>query len=169
MTLLHWETIESPIGRLAILATEAGIARIAWDCDDPARLAASELERVGASETKQGWNGPLKALKGQIEAWFVGDVAAFDLPLHPDPTVGTGFSARVLAATKAIPRGTTLTYAEIAAHAGNPKGARAAGNALGANPIPVVLPCHRVVAANGLGGFGGGSERKRILLAVEQA
>lgn len=87
--------------------------------------------------------------------------------MKPDPRAEDTFSSRVLAATAKIPKGKTLTYAEVAAAAGEPKGARAAGNALGSNPIPIVVPCHRVVAANGLGGFGGGSERKKILLAIE--
>lgn len=87
--------------------------------------------------------------------------------MAPDPRSEDTFSGRVLAATAQIPRGQTVTYGEVAAAAGEPNGARAAGNALGSNPIPIVVPCHRVVAANGLGGFGGGPERKEILLAVE--
>ena len=69
--------------------------------------------------------------------------------------------------TDSIPRGETMTYGEVAREAGNRRGARAAGNALGANTIPIIVPCHRVVAANGIGGFGGGTARKRILLGVE--
>lgn len=167
MPVLNWETIESPIGTLVLFGTKAGIARISWDCDDPQGAADADLGRVGAKSAERGWNALLEEARDQLKAWFDGDRKEFDLPLSPDPRSGNAFSARVLAETAAIPRGQTLTYGEVAAAAGNPAGARAAGNALGANTIPVIVPCHRVVAANGLGGFGGGSERKLTLLAIE--
>jgi methylated-DNA-[protein]-cysteine S-methyltransferase len=80
------------------------------------------------------------------------------------------FGRRLLRATAAIPFGDVLSYAEVAAEAGSPRGFRAAGNALGSNPIPIVIPCHRVLRSGGaLGGYGGGLERKRFLLALEGA
>ena len=80
----------------------------------------------------------------------------------------TAFGRRVLEATAAIPYGSVSTYGEVAAHAGSPRGSRAAGNSLGANPLPIVLPCHRVVhSGGGLGGYTGGVARKRTLLAIE--
>ncbi len=80
----------------------------------------------------------------------------------------SAFAQRVLAAAQAIPYGATRTYREVAAAAGSPRGFRAAGNALGDNPLPIVLPCHRVLpSAGGLGGYAGGAERKRVLLAIE--
>jgi methylated-DNA-[protein]-cysteine S-methyltransferase len=80
----------------------------------------------------------------------------------------TPFGRRVLEATAAIPYGSVSSYGEVALHAGSPRGSRAAGNALGANPLPIVLPCHRVVhTGGGLGGYTGGVERKRTLLAIE--
>ncbi len=79
-----------------------------------------------------------------------------------------GFSTKVLEATLRIPYGSVSTYSEVAAVAGSPRGARAAGNALGANPLPIVVPCHRVLhSGGGIGGYGGGLERKRALLALE--
>jgi methylated-DNA-[protein]-cysteine S-methyltransferase len=82
----------------------------------------------------------------------------------------SAFGRRVLSAAEAIPYGSVSTYAAVAARAGSPRGARAAGNALGANPLPIVLPCHRVLRAGGnLGGYTGGPDRKRTLLAIEQA
>lgn len=167
MPPLYWESTESPIGTLVIFATDAGIARIAWDCTDPQAVAERDLARVGADSAERGWALHSTSAREQLEAWFRGDLAEFDLRLAPDPRSGESFSSRVLAATASIPRGQTLTYGAVAVAAGSPNGSRAAGNALGSNPIPVVVPCHRVVAANGLGGFGGGSERKKLLLAVE--
>jgi len=167
MDNLYWETTQSPIGTLVLVGTNAQIARIAWDCDDPQALADSQITLLGAVRALQGWSPALIEARQQLDAWFSGGIKDFNLSLNPDPRSGDSFSSRVLAATARIPRGETLTYAEVAAAAGQPSGARAAGNALGANPIPIVVPCHRVVAANGLGGFAGGPLRKQQLLEVE--
>jgi methylated-DNA-[protein]-cysteine S-methyltransferase len=164
---LYWETTQSPIGTLVLLGSEAEIARIAWDCEDPQALAESQTALLGSKRAVQGWSPALLDARNQLEAWFRGGITKFSITLAPDPRVGDAFANRVLAATAAIPYGETRTYAEVAAAAGQPAGARAAGNALGANTIPVVVPCHRVVAANGLGGFGGGPERKQRLLDIE--
>lgn len=150
-----------------MLATASGIARIAWDRPNPEAFAASEAERLGLGIPTHEDSELLTLARSQLQAWFQGELQSFDLPLSPDPREGESFSSRVLSATSQIPRGQTLTYGQIAALAGNAAGARAAGNALGANPIPIVIPCHRIVAADGLGGFGGGSERKRVLLELE--
>jgi methylated-DNA-[protein]-cysteine S-methyltransferase len=167
MNILNWDTFDSPLGTLVIFATSGGIARIAWDCEDPEAAATLDMRRSGADSTARASSDLISQAKNQLEAWFSGQIEHFDLPLLPDPRVGEGFASRVLAETALIPRGQTRTYGEIAAAAGNPDGARPAGNALGANTIPIVVPCHRVVAASGLGGFSGGAERKRILLEIE--
>ena len=164
---LNWTVIGTPIKDLVVLTTASGIARIAWDQPNPGVFAASEAERLSLDIASYEGSELLTLAASQLQAWFEGELQSFDLPLSPDPRAGATFSSRVLSATSQIPRGQTLTYGQIAALAGNSAGARAAGNALGANPIPIIIPCHRIVAANGLGGFGGGSERKRLLLEIE--
>ena len=102
----------------------------------------------------------------QLEAYFQGARQSFDLPVAP---AGTSFQRTVWAAMAQIPYGETVTYGELAARIGRPGAARAVGRACGANPIPVILPCHRVVGKNGaLTGYAGGLERKRLLLALER-
>ena len=101
----------------------------------------------------------------QLDAYFAGERTAFDLPLAP---AGTPFQLRVWDELRRIPYGTTTSYGELAARLGQPTASRAVGLANGRNPISVVVPCHRVIGANGsLTGFGGGTERKRLLLDLE--
>jgi methylated-DNA-[protein]-cysteine S-methyltransferase len=110
----------------------------------------------------------LAALSGKLRRYFSGEEVTFDEPL--DPTVGTGFQQRVWAITRAIPRGQTRTYGEIARKAGSPGAARAVGQAMATNPWPPIVPCHRVVGHAGqLTGFGGGLEMKRRMLVMEGA
>lgn len=108
---------------------------------------------------------PLPALRAQLAQYLAGRRRAFDLPLAP---AGTPFQLRVWEALRTIPFGETRSYGEVAASVGSPGGSRAVGQANGHNPIGVVVPCHRVIAADGtLGGYTGGLERKRRLLALE--
>lgn len=103
---------------------------------------------------------------GQLRAYFAGDLREFDLPLAPR---GTEFQRQVWAAVSAIPHGATATYSEIAAAVGRPSARRAVGAANGRNPLPVIVPCHRVIGAAGaLTGYGGGLDRKRSLLDLER-
>jgi methylated-DNA-[protein]-cysteine S-methyltransferase len=103
----------------------------------------------------------------ELDEYFAGRRHRFEIPL--DLRLMTDFTRRVLTATAAIPYGSVSTYRDVAARAGSPRGFRAAGNALGSNPLPIVLPCHRVVhSGGGLGGYTGGLERKRTLLAIER-
>lgn len=105
------------------------------------------------------------AVRAQLDAYFAGELTDFDLPLAAR---GTTFQLRVWSALRSIPYGATISYGELARRIGQPAAARAVGLANGANPIPIVLPCHRVIGADGsLTGFGGGLERKRWLLAHE--
>ncbi|CAB4880347.1 MAG: methylated-DNA--[protein]-cysteine S-methyltransferase [Actinobacteria bacterium] len=168
-TVLHWAVVKSPIGDLVLLGSSAGLTRIAWDVSNPSEFAASEADRGGFTQTSSLPVTSVTAAGQQLADWFGGRRIEFDVPLSPDPRAKDSFSGRVLLATSRIPSGQTVTYGEIARAAGAPSGYRAAGNALGGNPIPIIVPCHRVVAANGLGGFGGGRERKLLLLAIEQA
>ena len=131
------------------------------------------LEERGGSLVRLDWTGPpgaaatplLREAVDQINAYFEGRLRNFDLPLAP---AGTAFQRRIWSAMAEIPYGETVTYGELAARAGS--GARAVGGACGANPIPVILPCHRVVAANGgAGGYSGAGRlrTKAALLDIE--
>jgi methylated-DNA-[protein]-cysteine S-methyltransferase len=100
----------------------------------------------------------------QLEEYFAGERTVFDVPMALD---GTPFQREVWGELTRIPYGQTISYGELARRVGRPKGPRAVGQANGRNPIPIIVPCHRVVAGNGLGGYGGGRPVKRALLAVE--
>jgi methylated-DNA-[protein]-cysteine S-methyltransferase len=158
---------DSPLGRLLLAATAGGLVRLAY-LDETAQdevlgtLAARVSPRVLAAPARL--DGPRR----ELEDYFAGRRTDFAIAL--DRRLMGGFAERVLAATAAIPYGQTSTYAAVAAQAGSPRGWRAAGNALGSNPLPIVVPCHRVLASGGgLGGYTGGVQRKRALLAVEEA
>lgn len=145
--------VATPVGALRVAARNGAITRISW--------------RGGSAPAAGGraCEGVLAEARAQLKAWFAGAIDRFSLPLAPE---GTEFQRRVWRALAAIPYGETRTYGEIAAAAHSI--ARAVGGACGANPIPIVVPCHRVVSAGGrLGGWsgGGGLETKRRLLAFE--
>ena len=106
----------------------------------------------------------LKDAATQLEEYFARERTEFDIPMELD---GTSFQKQVWAELSRIPYGTTISYGELARRVGRPKGPRAVGQANGRNPVPIIVPCHRVVASNGLGGYGGGLPMKRALLAVE--
>jgi methylated-DNA-[protein]-cysteine S-methyltransferase len=108
----------------------------------------------------------LERPRRQLDEYFGGQRTRFELPL--DWRLTRGFARRVLHATAQIPYGSISSYGRVATAAGSPRGSRAAGNALGSNPLPIVVPCHRVLhSGGGLGGYTGGVERKRALLGVE--
>lgn len=110
---------------------------------------------------------PFKEAVTQLNAYFAGELHEFDLPLAP---FGTEFQQRVWDALTQIPFGVTWSYGELARHIGKPKASRAVGAANGLNPIPIIIPCHRVIGSNGkLTGFGGGIETKEFLLQLESA
>jgi methylated-DNA-[protein]-cysteine S-methyltransferase len=160
-----YTTEDSPVGRLLLAGTDVGLVRVAYldthtEDEVLAALAARVSPRVLAAPAR------LDPARRELEQWFAGRRRGFDVAL--DRRLMGPFAARVLAATAAIPYGETSTYAAIAGDAGSPRGSRAAGNALGSNPLPIVVPCHRVLASGGgLGGYTGGVERKRTLLAIE--
>ena len=106
----------------------------------------------------------LKETATQLEEYFAGERTEFDVPMELD---GTPFQREVWAELARIPYGTTISYGELARCVGRPNGPRAVGQANGRNPIPIIVPCHRVLASNGIGGYGGGLKVKRALLAVE--
>jgi methylated-DNA-[protein]-cysteine S-methyltransferase len=158
---------DSPAGRLLLAATPRGLVRLAY-LDDEAQedqvleqLAAKVSPRILASARQ------LDEPRRELDQYFSGDRDRFEVAL--DWQLTRGFGRRVLEATAQIPFGSVSTYKQMAAEAGSPRGSRAAGNALGANPIPIIVPCHRVLhATGGLGGYTGGLERKQLLLGIER-
>lgn len=159
-----YATVDSPVGTLVLATTPAGLARLAYvDGDEDAvleELAARLSPRILSAPAR------LDEPRRELEEYFNGRRRRFDVPL--DLRLMTDFSRRVLTATAAIPYGAVSSYREVAERAGSPRGFRATGNALGSNPLPIVLPCHRVLSSGGgLGGYTGGTERKRTLLAIE--
>jgi len=157
---------DSPVGRLVLAATPRGLVRIAYEL--PNGGLDSVLQALADRLSPRVLEAParLDPARRELEEYFEGRRTAFDLPV--DLALAAPFGKRVLAATAAIPFGETRTYAQVAALAGTPTGARATGNALGANPVPIVIPCHRVTrSGGGLGGYTGGLDIKRRLLAIE--
>jgi methylated-DNA-[protein]-cysteine S-methyltransferase len=156
--------LDSPLGELTVFVTPRGLVRLAY-AGERLEVALEELaERISPRilEAPQRTD----AVRRQLEAYLAGERHEFDLPL--DWSLVHGFATGVLQATARVPFGHVTTYREVAEAAGSPRAARAAGNALGSNPIPIVVPCHRVVHADGgLGGYTGGLERKRYLLTLE--
>jgi methylated-DNA-[protein]-cysteine S-methyltransferase len=156
--------VDSPLGRLTVAATPKGLIRIAYPFGDPDHV----LEELAARVSPRLLEAPayIDEVRRELEEYFDGRRTRFDLPL--DWTLTRGFHRRVLRATERIGYGEVRTYTEVAARAGSARAVRAAGNALASNPIPVVVPCHRVVrTGGGLGGYAGGLERKEFLLALE--
>lgn len=161
MMTIQTAVIESPIGDLLIRADSNGVREIRFQTTmtkdkraDPS-LRAKSARRGLIAETSQ-----------QLTAYFKGKLKEFDLPLSPE---GTTFQRRVWEALRAIPYGETLSYGDLARRIGNPKACRAVGTANGRNPLPIVVPCHRVIGADGtLTGFGGGLPIKEQLLDHER-
>jgi methylated-DNA-[protein]-cysteine S-methyltransferase len=159
-----YDTMPSPVGELLLVAEDEGLTRIAFDVRQGHRPDAAWLR---AAEHAGPASDVLAAARAQLDAYFAGTLRAFSLPLVPR---GTPFQERVWSALAAVRFGETITYSELARRVDAPGAVRAVGRANGANPLPLVLPCHRVIGADGaLTGFGGGIERKRWLLAHEGA
>jgi methylated-DNA-[protein]-cysteine S-methyltransferase len=160
-----YATLDSPVGPLLVASTPRGLVRIAYvDHADPdavlEQLATHVSPRILAAPRR------LDEPRRELEEYFSGQRQRFELPV--DWRLTRGFARRVLQATSKIPYGATATYKQMAAQAGSPLASRAAGNALGSNPIPIVVPCHRILhSGGGLGGYTGGVEKKRLLLGVE--
>jgi methylated-DNA-[protein]-cysteine S-methyltransferase len=154
--------LDSPIGPLAVAGTPRGLVRIAYH---PAETVAEELAATLSPRVMEA-PSRLDKVRRELDEYFEGRRHEFDLAI--DWSLTHGFFRRVLRQTARIGYGSVGTYAEVARRAGSPRAVRAAGNALGSNPIPIVVPCHRVVrTGGGLGGYGGGLERKEYLLRLE--
>lgn len=159
-------TVDSPLGRLTVFVTPHGLVRLSYPGEGIAAQVDELAERV--SPRILGSHERTDAVRRQLDEYFAGDRSTFDVPI--DWRLVRGFARDVLRVTAAIPFGSVSTYGEVAARAGSPRAYRAAGNALGSNPIPIVVPCHRVVhAGGGLGGYASGLDRKLHLLSLEGA
>jgi methylated-DNA-[protein]-cysteine S-methyltransferase len=157
-------TMDSPIGTLLLMATPKGLVRIAFESENRDEV----LGEVAQSLSPRILEAPrrLDPVRRELERYFEGTLRDFEVPL--DWSLAGDFARRVLRRTARIPYGSVASYGDVAVGVGTPRGARAVGNALGSNPIPVVVPCHRVVRTGGaIGGYGGGLSRKRWLLALE--
>ena len=156
--------VDSPFGALLVAATPKGLVRIAYP-DRPLDAVLGELADQVSPRILEA-PAQLDEARRQLEDYFAGRRRAFELPI--DWSLEHGFTERVLRATARIPAGKVVTYRDVATRAGSPRAVRAAGNALGSNRKPIVVPCHRVVrTGGGLGGYTGGLERKELLLRLE--
>jgi methylated-DNA-[protein]-cysteine S-methyltransferase len=148
--------LKTPIGELLLAGDDEGLAIVGFP------------EGSMRREPADNWifnEKPFAEARAQLTAYFAGDRKSFDLPLKP---TGTEFQLQVLAELQRIPYGTTVSYSDIARRIGRPKAVRAVGAANGRNPIPIIIPCHRVIGAGGdLTGFGGGLPAKEALLRLE--
>jgi methylated-DNA-[protein]-cysteine S-methyltransferase len=155
----------SPVGELLVAVTPRGLIRIAYNAHENADATLEELARRISPRVVEA-PAALDDVRRELDEYFEGKRTGFDIPL--DWRLHDGFSRRVLKATARIPFGKVLSYAEVAAKAGSPRAYRAAGNALGSNRMPIIVPCHRVLATGGkIGGYTGGLERKEYLLHLE--
>lgn len=157
MRTLHYRTIDSPVGLLTLAGRDGKLMHL--------RMVDQTYE-----PSREGWEADDTAFSDaadQLSAYFAGERTEFDLELD---MVGTQFQRRVWEALQTIPYGETCSYGEIARQIGSPSASRAVGLANGHNPIGIIVPCHRVIGANGsLTGYGGGLDRKRALLELERS
>lgn len=163
-----WAVVTSDIGPLLLAATDEGLVSVVFHATEEIRDKA--LDRLGSrlgAELVEDAESPLLAEPvRQLSAYFAGERHDFELPL--DWSLISGFNRQVLRELTTVPYGAVVGYGDLARRVGQPGAAQAVGMAMGANPLPVVVPCHRVVESDGgIGGFGGGVETKRQLLALE--
>lgn len=157
-------TIDSPVGPLTLAAEHGMLTGLYFGSPDDERQLPdpASLGSPGDSSAE-----PFASAASQLAAYFAGQLTAFDLPLAPS---GTPFQLRVWAALRTIPYGQTMSYGQLARQIGSPAASRAVGLANGRNPVALIIPCHRVIGADGsLTGYGGGIDRKRFLLDLERS
>jgi len=156
--------VDSPYGRLLVAGTDRGIVKLALPNQD-AELALRELAALVSPRVLEA-PARLDLARRELDEYFEGRLREFHVPV--DWRLARGFTDKVLHVVSHIPYGETLSYGEVAAEAGNPRAFRAAGTACGNNPVPLIVPCHRVVQSGGKpGNYGGGPEMKRALLELE--
>ena len=155
-----YKTMRLPVGQLTLVGSDRGLAAVLWEDDDPSRVRLGDIKEATSHPV-------LLRAQQQLEQYFAGKRRKFTVKLDP---AGTDFQTRVWNALRTIPFGQTRSYGDIADQIGSRKAVRAVGAANGRNPIPIIVPCHRVIGADGtLTGFGGGLEIKAHLLALESA
>ncbi len=161
--------VDSPLGPLVAAATGHGLARLAYEDFNGGLDAVLDRLATGLSPRIVEAPARLDGVRRELDEFFAGARTAFTVPV--DFALVTGpFARRLLEACAAIPFGTVATYRDVAEQAGNVRAVRAAGNALSANPVPIVVPCHRVLrTGGGLGGYTGGLDKKEHLLRLEGA
>lgn len=163
MNQLLWRRVDTPFGPIALGATDSGLARVALD--------SSAVEATDAGSNVQ--EAVLEQAIGELDEYFAGTRTAFDVPLdwsyhHGESADSVPFRQRVQHALTDIGYGEVVTYSQLAKRVGNPGAVRAVGTACATNPLPIIVPCHRVVRSDGkLGNYAGGTEMKRQLLALE--
>ena len=161
-----YTVVSTPVGDLVVASTRRGLVRIGFPTEAPDAV----IEELSTLLSPRVLEAParLDEVRRELDEYFEGRRERFEVPI--DMALTRGFTRKVLRATARIPFGSVSTYKDIARKAGNERAYRAAGNALGSNPIPIVVPCHRVLHADGgLGGYGGGLPVKQFLLELEKA
>lgn len=157
-------SVDTPTGRLLVAVTPRGLVRLAFPDEAVDEIVAQLADRISPRILESA--SATDEVRRELDQYFDGSRTTFGVPL--DWRLIQGFARRTLRATAKVPFGSTTTYGDLAYAVGSPRAARAVGNALGSNPIPIVVPCHRVLRAGGsIGGYGGGVERKRLLLSLE--
>lgn len=160
-----YDLVDTPVGTLLVAATERGLCRIAYDAEPEREL--DRLAHVFGVRVLRS-PSPIDPARRQLDEYFDGKRQRFDLAL--DLALQADFNQRVLRELARVPYGEVVTYGELAARAARPRAARAVGTVMNRNPLPIVLPCHRVIGANGkLVGYAGGLPRKEALLRLEGA
>lgn len=167
-----YRTVDSPVGSLMVVSTERGIARVAFELEGHDAVLESLATQLGSrilkSATVHGPGAELDAAAKELEEYFAGRRTVFEL--HLDLSLSKGFRRDVLEHLRGIAYGHTESYTQVAMGSGSPRAVRAVGSACATNPLPVIVPCHRVLRSDGsLGGYLGGLDAKRTLLALETA
>lgn len=163
-TEVAYTTINTQIGRIMLVSSAQGLLRVAFPSQDYDNVLEDIQRRLGVGASKQP--NHLRDISQQFDEFFNVQRREFDIPL--DFSLTQGFRRAVQHQLLRIGYGSTQSYAKVAQHLGNPKAVRAVGSACAANPLPIVVPCHRVVRSDGaLGGYAGGREAKETLLAIE--
>ena len=160
-----YDLVDTPVGTLFVAATERGLCRIAYDAEPEREL--DSLSRVFGLRVLRS-TMPIDPARRQLDEYFEGKRQRFDLAV--DLALQADFNRRVLRELARVPYGEVVTYGELATRAARPRAARAVGTVMNRNPLPIVLPCHRVIGSNGkLVGYGGGLHRQEALLRLEGA
>jgi methylated-DNA-[protein]-cysteine S-methyltransferase len=167
-----YTTVDSPFGEILVAGTDRGIVRVAFPHrkGETTRDWEALLEEIATVISPRIMEAParLDPVRRELDAYFEGKLRDFSVPL--DWRLTKGFQGKAIHQIARIPYGKTISYGELAARAGNPRAFRAAGTACGANPLPPIVPCHRVLpSGGGVGNYGGGPEMKRALLELEDA